>query len=156
MRTATAKVRWYNAKRGEGMCACFQEKYINYCGEPEPYTSETTLQDRVYVCMSAWYVWLYRCFSQGVAYYIIPLSEGKGGSACSLLAICLQCGCVQKMQVTPKKRYIDTFNNGSCKNNELCIRLVEMFWNGNGESFAHVFSVRPPDHAFSKSSIHYH
>ena len=27
MKTATAKVRWYNTKHREGMCACFQEKY---------------------------------------------------------------------------------------------------------------------------------
>ena len=28
MKTATTKVRWYNAKPNKGMCACFQEKYI--------------------------------------------------------------------------------------------------------------------------------
>ena len=30
MKTATAKVRWYNAKHREGMCACFQEVYTKY------------------------------------------------------------------------------------------------------------------------------
>ena len=28
METATAKVRCYNAKHREGLCACFQEKYF--------------------------------------------------------------------------------------------------------------------------------
>ena len=31
MKTATAKVRWHNAKYREGVCACFQEKYYKVC-----------------------------------------------------------------------------------------------------------------------------
>ena len=31
VKTATAKVRWHNAKHREGMCACSQERYYKVC-----------------------------------------------------------------------------------------------------------------------------